>query len=85
MMMSTKNNIREGSMLSVHGIRLVVVHISAVSSLLKILSRSNHLFLIYALLGQGSHSVCLSVTMKSAAYLVYTLKARCHQVPYGAF
>ena len=30
-------------------------------------------------------SVCLSVTMKSATYLVYTSKTRCHRILYGVF
>ena len=30
-------------------------------------------------------SVCLSVTIKSAAYLVYTSKTRCRRVLYGVF
>ena len=29
--------------------------------------------------------VCLSVTMKSATYLVYTSKTRCHRILYGVF
>ena len=39
--------------------------------------------------GYGSCSVCacicLSVTTLAAAYLIYTLKVRCHGVLYGAF
>ena len=41
--------------------------------------------------GYGSRSVCvcvcicLSVTTLAAAYLVYTLKARCHRIFYGVF
>ena len=30
-------------------------------------------------------SVCLSVTTKSATYLVYTSKTRCHRILYGRF
>ena len=33
--------------------------------------------------GYGSRSVCLSVTMLAATYLVYTSKTRCHKDLYG--